>query len=151
MDPMLMMLPPPRSRMDGRTACVRNSGARMLIAIMRSHSSGRSSEILRSNLIPAFVDQDVDSPKAVNRLPDDGGNYRSVGEVSLDAQNGGVALQFLIHCMPLHHGNPRSFSEEAFSDAAANPLSSARHQGSFAFERQCLSFFVYGRAAGAGS
>ncbi len=50
-----MMLPPPRSRMCGSAAWARNNGARRLTAIMRSHSSSRISETVRSNMIPALL------------------------------------------------------------------------------------------------
>ena len=65
-----MMRPPPRSVMDGTTACVQSSGPRRFTLMTRSHSAvgmSREAEAWKVGHDRGVVDQDVDAPERFGR------------------------------------------------------------------------------------
>jgi hypothetical protein len=117
------MIPPPRRRICGSAAWARDRGARRLMAIIRSHSSGWISETLRSNMIPALLTRTSMPPNCWAACS----TTREIADESLtsglDAEHPWVLLQFRVQLPALDDRHLGAFFKEAIDNSSAYPLS----------------------------
>ena len=122
---MLMIAPPPRSRIGARTSCVASMTARRFRSSARSHLARSASGMCRFLGSPRVVDQHADQASHVHRRADAG----PVSEVGADERaTDPFGQNRTLPVVEVGDDHVQALGGEPLRDPGAYPVRTSRHQ-----------------------